>query len=258
MKKSSLLLAVLLCAGTAFAQISTGEPHSSVIPRTGNRPKAGDFGLYVGGSVRQIIDLVELNKKDGFQNMKWWALPAINFKYYITDNWEARLGFQFACKGSVETARLKDVSGTFESARDVHYTRFLPGVAYHFNTKNIVDVYVGAQMPIGFNIDNTRSKQGKDYKQTIMENSFVIGGGVYVGLQFFIADLPLALGIETGYSGIATIGTGKQTKTTTNGETVKTMTWNDGTQLNNIKSGAYMEGTWGADAAITLTYFFQR
>ena len=60
MKKSTILLVALMAVSTAFAQISTGEPHSSVIPRTGNRPQAGDLGMYIGASVTQIMDLVEL------------------------------------------------------------------------------------------------------------------------------------------------------------------------------------------------------
>ena len=63
MKKTSLLLVALLAVSTAFAQISTGEPHSSVIPRTGNRPQAGDFGMYLGASVTQVIDLVKLRQR---------------------------------------------------------------------------------------------------------------------------------------------------------------------------------------------------
>ena len=83
MKKLTFLFAAMLAVSTAFAQISTGEPHSSVIPRTGNRPQAGDFGLYVGASVTQIIDFVKLNKNKDFTENAFWALPAINLKYYF-------------------------------------------------------------------------------------------------------------------------------------------------------------------------------
>lgn len=145
MKKTSLLLVALLAVSTAFAQISTGEPHSSVIPRTGNRPQAGDFGMYLGASVTQVIDLVKLNKNPSFGARAFWALPAINLKYYFTDNFEGRIGFQFSCLN--ENTKVKDNNddGTWDkNVRDVNYTRFLPGVAYHFNTNNILDVYLGA------------------------------------------------------------------------------------------------------------------
>jgi hypothetical protein len=123
MRKSSLLLVALMAVSTAFAQISTGEVNSSVIPRTGNRPQAGDFGLYLGASVTQIIDLVKLNKNKEFTENAFWALPAINLKYYFTDNWEGRLGFQFACQGSTEKVTPKGGDWT-KASSDVNYTRF--------------------------------------------------------------------------------------------------------------------------------------
>ena len=53
MRKLSLVLVAMMAVSTAFAQISTGEINSSVIPRTGNRPQEGDFGMYIGASVTQ-------------------------------------------------------------------------------------------------------------------------------------------------------------------------------------------------------------
>ena len=153
MRKLSLVLVAMMAVSTAFAQISTGEINSSVIPRTGNRPQEGDFGMYIGASVTQIMDLVKLNqnKSAEFPDQVFWSLPAVNLKYYFTDNWEGRIGFQFGCQGATNKMRTKDYY--YQHTRDINYTRFLPGVAYHFNTNNILDVYVGAQVPIGFNID---------------------------------------------------------------------------------------------------------
>ena len=259
----------LFVAGGAFAQLSTGEPHANVIPRTGNRPQAGDFGLYIGASVTQVMDLVKLNKKqfiddiDGASGMgksAFWALPAINLKYYMTDDWEFRMGFQFASKGTTRAVKYDKSKSSVDSetyARDVHYTRFLPGFAYHFNTNNILDVYLGAQIPIGFDIDNTRDnykKDGKKYNTTRGNNAFIIGGGVFFGLQVFIADLPFAIGLETGYSGKATIGPGEITKTDFDGTKQTTITGGKG----DVKSSAYMTGTWGADATLTFSYYFHR
>ena len=73
MRKSSLLLVALMAVSTAFAQISTGEVNSSVIPRTGNRPQAGDFGLYLGASVTQVMDFIKLNKDTKFTENSFWA-----------------------------------------------------------------------------------------------------------------------------------------------------------------------------------------
>jgi hypothetical protein len=259
MKKTSLLLVALLSVSTAFAQISTGEPHSSVIPRTGNRPQAGDFGLYLGASVTQIIDLVKLNKDPKFGTNAFWALPAINLKYYFTDNLEGRLGFQFACQSSTKKRSDNNDDGTWiKRTQDVNYTRFLPGVAYHFNTNNIIDVYLGAQVPIGFNIDQEKRSA---YTGTIntstteKNNQFVLGAGIFLGLQVFIADLPFAIGLETGYSGQAHFSGGHRRISTVDGE--KQIDLIDAEiGGNDIKSASFIDATWGADAAITFTYYF--
>lgn len=253
MRKSSLLLVALMAVSTAFAQISTGEVNSSVIPRTGNRPQAGDFGLYLGASVTQVMDFIKLNKDTKFTENSFWALPAINLKYYFTDNWEGRLGFQFACKGT--TDKLTPDGGDWEkTTSDVNYTRFLPGCAYHFNTKNILDVYLGAQMPIGFNL--IQDKYATDgYSKANKNNQFVIGAGIFFGLQIFVADLPFAIGIETGYSGTASFSAGDRTIVNNDGE--KTVTLHHPTLGNvDVTKSSYMEGRWGADAAITFTYYF--
>ena len=262
MKKTSLLLVALLAVSTAFAQISTGEPHSSVIPRTGNRPQAGDFGMYLGASVTQVIDLVKLNKNPSFGNRAFWALPAINLKYYFTDNFEGRIGFQFSCLN--ENTKIKDNNddGTWDkTVRDVNYTRFLPGVAYHFNTNNILDVYLGAQVPIGFNIDQEKRSAYNgtiNMSTTWKNNQFVLGAGIFLGLQVFIADLPFAIGLETGYSGLAHFSGGHRRISVVDGEKqIDLLNDGGGVLRSDIKSASYIDATWGADATITFTYYFR-
>ncbi len=258
--------------GTAFAQISTGEPNASVLPRTGNRPQAGDFGMYLGVSASQIMDLATLNgkMKDGNIDV-FWALPMINLKYYVTDKWEIRCGFEFAARSTTnkkidligEDLKQQSNSGSTNS----NFTRFLPGAAYHFNTSNILDVYVGAQMPIGFNVNDETSAstniEGKKYSSKWHQGEFVIGGGIFLGLQFFVADLPFAIGIEGGYSGQAVLGNNNGvTKIVDEDGNKFTL---EGNQVdahpvkgdNQIKKSSLMEGTWHADAAITFTYYFR-
>jgi len=251
------MMVVLMGIGTAFAQISTGEPNASVLPRTGNRPQAGDFGMYAGASVTQIIDLVKLNDRNS--DATFWALPVINLKYYVKDNLEVRCGFQFACYGKDSTL-YKEKAGRETVAMTKNYTRFLPGIAYHFNTNNIIDVYVGAQVPIGFDIETNKTAYRKDsynYSETYRKGSFVIGGGVFLGLQFFVADLPFAIGIEGGYSGRATIGNGDGI-TSVNDDGTRYKYYGKSKGGDELKNCAFMEGTWGADAALTFTYYFRK
>ena len=253
------------------AQISEGEPNSTVIPRTGNRPQAGDWGIYIGGSVRQVMDLVNAHKDagsifigdvpgevvDGYDsNNNWWGLPILNLKYYVTNQWEVRLGFEFASKTLSNKYKLEiggdDIKRNNRESQN--FTRFLPGFAYHFSTKNLLDVYLGAQMPIGW--DSYRSKQKEDaggdvtYTRNTCTQA-VIGGGVFIGLQAFIADLPLAIGVELGYSGLAKIG--GNMKTTQDLGDGKEVFYNDNP---NLKKAISTSAEWGADAAITFSYFF--
>lgn len=251
MKKHLLIVACLMACVCASAQISTGEPNSSVIPRTGNRPQQGDWGLYVGGSVSQVMDLVDYIGSEGFEGA--YGLPVINLKYYCTDNWEFRMGFQF----SARTNKNKTVTPSFSSNGEVdeeaivtnydgsNYTRLLPGIAYHFSSKNLLDVYLGAQLPIGWNSNTTKSV----FEENITNRhtgAFVIGAGVFVGLQFFIADLPIAIGVEGGYSGHIVA------------EGVPSYKVQTETSMQKYKEGTgSVSANWGADAAITFSYYFQ-
>lgn len=253
MKKVSFILCSLLCAMSVSAQLSTGKVNSTIIPRTGNRPQAGDMGFYIGASVSQVLDLINFNnshadKATGYGEW-YWALPVLNLKYYATDNWETRIGFEFSCYS--ETNKTSMGGDTYKTATNCNFTRLLPGAAYHFNTNNILDVYLGAQIPIGWNI-NSEKTSGPDMTKKTTENAFVIGAGIFGGLQVFIADLPFAIGVELGYSGKATFGGAPNTKYTTNGDTGNTEEGNMNTKATRAS------GTWGADAAITFSYYFRK
>lgn len=263
MKKITFsVLAMLLVVTSAMAQISTGEPYVSVIPRTGNRPQQGDWGLYVGASVTQVLDLVQYNKKASTDPLDrssvYWALPMVNIKYYAANNWELRCGFEFACQSESQKLNLMDDSkklGSTTNNLESNFTRFLPGFAYHFNTNNILDVYMGAQLPIGWEVNMSKNgsrdaANNSGYKMT-RTGTFVLGGGVFVGLQVFIADLPFAIGVEGGYSGMARFG--GLTKTTQVVDNKKQV-YVDGLQ---ISSATKAFATWGADAAITFSYYFK-
>lgn len=257
MKKTYLVILLsVLCILPMYAQLSEGEPNATIIPRTGNRPRAGNWGMYIGGSVRQVIDLANAIKDDSYNA---WGLPLLNLKYYATDRWELRCGFEFASKSSSLTLKNHDAESNTDTRaykQDAqHFARFLPGFAYHFNTKNILDVYLGANMPIGYDTQ-TNYREGKaagiKTSERYLDGKFVIGGGVFLGLQCFIADLPLSIGIETGFSGI--IHAGGQPKITTNdGQTKQTFYTYDG---NTYSWASLTNAEWGADAALIISYYF--
>ena len=111
-------------------------------------------------------------------------------------------------------------------------------------------------MPIGFNIDSEKTKNGtQTTKRT--NNKFVIGGGIFLGLQFFVADLPFAIGFEGGYSGQASFSAGQKTKINNDGNKQTSVTI-DGRTATDPSKASHIEATWGADAAITFTYYFRK
>lgn len=249
MKKTIMFVACLAMACVSVcAQISTGEPNASVIARTGNRPQKGDWGLYLGGSVSQVMDLVNYCQSAGAEGA--YGLPLVNLKYYCTDNFEFRMGFQFAAKTTKDetftTQGVTEYEKTVSNGTD--YTRFLPGIAYHFNSKNLLDVYVGAQLPIGFNSDTKKKYEnnaGIIYSSKKHMGTFVIGGGLFIGLQFFIADLPIAIGVEGGYSGLVEAASVPTYSIETGGSSQK---YKDGTATTTAR--------WGADASLHFSYYF--
>lgn len=183
----------------ADAQISTGETSSKVI-RTGNRAQAGNFGLYLGATS-------EIFKNIGASGTKFSAIPLINLKYMKTDQLEYRLGFEWYDKYTSENSfsgeddEIKTSNTTSESK-----FMFYPGVAFHFSPKNLLDVYVGAELPIGFGtVGSHRYVTGNEEDELNSTDGhtakvFRIGAGAFIGLQAYIANLPLALGVEYGVS----------------------------------------------------------
>lgn len=211
--KKIILLATLSCAvmlssvQTSSAQISTGESTSRVI-KTGNRPQAGDWGLFVGVAYSDFEGMFS-------SDMTFEGFPLVNLKYYYTDKVELRLGLQF--QGTTETIKgdvvydnsyfdgdkeeLIESTATEEvkCKQTLGTNRITPGIAYHFSNKNLLDVYAGATIPIGWNRDITVNNFG-DATYKVTNTPFTIGLGTFIGLQAFVADLPLAIGLEYGIS----------------------------------------------------------
>ncbi|MBO5853885.1 MAG: hypothetical protein J6Q61_04030 [Bacteroidales bacterium] len=267
MKKTSLLksfiVMILILIGSApvMAQLSEGEPYSRTI-RTGNRPGAGDWGLFIGPSFSEIGQMFDYETT-------WRGLPLVNVKYYTNDNFELRCGIQ-------ASSLTYNMSGSYYeydyyadeyvlkqnsiSQKDSEYLfRLTPGIARHFSPTNVLDVYVGASLPFGVNgvkYINEINGQGHDSSE---RNSFELGVGAYIGLQCFVADLPVAIGFEYGLSAVKFFGQKyKNTITDEEGkEQVYYTTSPDygwSTQYSELKR---TKGEAGADLRFTISYFFK-
>ena len=248
MKTKILFLALLVSLGSVFtanAQLTTGVSSSKVI-RTGNRAQAGDFGLYVGATTTDIY------------NSSVDILPLINLKYMKTDNFEMRVGLEINKQkeklyGEVES---KQQDSKYSTSAVMVY----PGAAYHFSKLNILDVYVGAELPIGW--DNyTKINSADNYTNKTTKRAFVLGLGAFVGLQAYIADLPLAIGLEYGISSRLDLGLKYKNEYTSNNTTTVTYSSsNDFKYLSSSKeydSLKARKGTIGNQIRVTLSYYFK-
>lgn len=241
----TIILAVLVSAPLMMAQISEGQPSAKKI-RTGNRPEAGNFGLYFG-LTSDIFDAL-----GGGSHVT--PLPIVNLKYMATDKLEIRAGLEpFS---STDKASAVDAGNTnYKSKESEGHFYLYPGVAYHFSTKNILDVYCGAELPLGYYRFNEKTTTGNMW-ESASQGGFRLGLGAFVGLQAFIANLPLALGLEYGISANAYLG--GQVKATTFDGTTKQVKYSDAASGYSDMTKLHLNGgTLGNQFRLTLSYYFK-
>ena len=276
--KKILFSALMACfALTASAQISEGAPSAKKYT-TGNRPTKGTFGLYVGAE-SDLFNRVT----DGFG---FNPLPIVNLKYMASDNFELRLGLKF-WKQRESLHFGNDANADTGVAYDEKYNakavvadnQFRPGFAYHFTKSNLLDVYAGIEGIIGWTRNGVYTNQTVDGVEVIANartSTVQFGAGAFIGLQAFIARLPLALGLEYGISTTwdGALRNKAYAKATANGTTVETTTYTQddasfnmlpgyATAIGGEQNGAYdwmkaRKGAWGSQIRLTLSYYFNR
>ncbi len=254
MKTKLTLLVFMFLAGigNAGAQITEGVPSAKKI-RVGNRPVEGNFGLYMGASSNMLKGIFD-------ENIKISALPLINLKYMATDQFELRLGVEFYETSERLKGDYTDGDGSVFSRVGESNGLLSPGIAYHFSKSNIFDVYVGAELPLGWDGSFSKSKyeSGDNYSSKISKNAFQIGLGAFIGLQVFVANLPLALGVEYGISSRFDAGLKYKNEITENGKTQTYYTselsesYKD--EFDKLKA---KKGTIGNQVRLTLSYYFK-
>lgn len=261
MKKITVFLtALLVLSGIANAQISQGDPFSTNI-RTGNRPQAGHWGIFLGPSYTELRDFINWVDKNGNIDVVR-GLPLLNFKYYNSDQVEVRLGLQYYSRTFRSSGTL-DVTGDKMTHHDAEsFLRLTPGLAYHFSNKNLLDVYGGAYIPVGHESYTDNSKVGT-YEAGLSRSSFIIGLGCFVGVQTFVADLPFSIGLEYGIDGVFHTGLRDKvvyTDGSGNKQTVYTEYGNgDNPYLGAsdiYKKYSASKNDIGTNLRLTLTYYF--
>ena len=266
MRNLRFLLVLALCISaisTASAQITTGEPSAKTI-RTGNRPGEGCFGLYMGAT----SDMFR-----GFNSdIKVKALPLLNLKYMSSDQMEWRLGLELFESSEGLRGVIKDEdTGNKRIWKDRYVessAMLYPGWSYHFSRHNIFDVYAGVELPLGWQSSTATEKydnvdiEVKDY-QASKKTAFAVGVGAFVGVQAFIANLPLAIGIEYGISSRFDLGLKYKTTTVNNDKTQISYSPDFG-EFENIDSDMdyytklqAKRGQIGNQIRLTLSYYFK-
>ena len=201
MKKLFTILTVVAISTTSsFGQISDRENDESTY-LIGARPIAGNFGFFFGISTSDISELIDSNWSEA-------GIPLINVKYYYTD--------QLVLKGGVQIKKKRrSIEGEFDATSDLDALSdykhvetdaewsFGLGVEKHFSLSNIFDAYIGLNGNLGYERSvrtHNESYFNGDYNDN-EGSSFGITYGMegIVGTNFFIADLPLALGCEVGF-----------------------------------------------------------
>lgn len=249
MKRVLFLASCILAFHLAgFTQLTTRENVPSVI-RTGTRPQPNNWAIYIGPSVTEVLDMVD-------KNVSWRGVPLVNLKYYQTDRLEWRLGLLFHGTREKEKGKLIDGGEKVEKVNMEFYNRLMPGVAYHFSPKNVVDVYVGGYLPIGLDRNKMIEKSGM-LKNEVSQNIFTVGLEAFIGLQWFVADLPVSFGIEYGLSGLFQNGLRKK-HVVSDGETTQTYYTSadekDRRFFNSLKRNRFELGN---DCRVSISYYFK-
>ena len=191
------------------AQALTERVDDATIYKMGNRPEKGTKVLNFG---------LNINDKDGSLFSKYNLFQKgnlLNAKYFISDRTAIRGGLRISQQsshsgGNIDTS-ITGMSETANSLKEVTKSyAIMPGLERHFNYSNFFDIYFGGDLYIGF--DRTRSLKSHDYTSGFYNhkdsrtNTAKLGVGGVVGLNIFILDLPISIGIEYGMMGIWNLG----------------------------------------------------
>jgi hypothetical protein len=193
-------------AGNMFGQLVERENVGKVVYKQNARPQAGDYGLFFSGAYAGGAN--DDGTKPAFPYMNNYTL--VNFRYYSSSDFVWRAGLDLYKNKSTETYTNKTaqdpaVKEYFTKNSDYQY-KLTGGFEKHFTPKNLLDVYVGLDGIIGYSdriyVDNTDAQTGGQYTHLDQSGgAFMYGMSGFVGVQAFIADLPLSVGVEYGYLG---------------------------------------------------------
>jgi hypothetical protein len=203
-----LLTALFLFANQSFAQLSTRENEAEIV-KLGARPVAGDMCFSLSYPIlRDNTFGLKMNK-----NLLQYN-DFITYRYYLTDKLVLKMGLMFwksrarTAGTTIDTAKFA-VSTNDYMVNDRQYS-IIPGVEQHFSVGNIFDIWVGGNLNVGFgknsNISNVELVNGDYNNYEEKRNTTLVGVGGAIGVNVFIAHLPLSIGLKYNFNSDWTFG----------------------------------------------------
>ncbi|WKZ67507.1 MAG: hypothetical protein QY325_06175 [Flavobacteriales bacterium] len=214
MKKTVLSFALLGICSLASAQLSTRENQDTRY-KFGARPVAGDYALVFG------LDLSKPEFAEGEREVSGWNAfmrgNLITGKKFIADDMAIRAGLRLTRSSRTIKAELDSNQfvpsslAEFEFRESTREYMLVPGIEKHFSNSNIFDVYVAGDLFLGFGRD--KSVESYIYRDTDFNSSItrttpytIVGLGGIIGVNVFVLDLPLSVGLEYGLSAFWQMG----------------------------------------------------
>ncbi|MFA6924210.1 MAG: hypothetical protein WC223_08125 [Bacteroidales bacterium] len=222
MKKRNYLLlivATVLFANTAFTQISTRR-NDSVNVKLGARPVAGDMALVFAYPIFTSVDSFSFKIHNMLQNSNF-----LTVKYYLHDDLVLRAGLKLYKSSLKSKGDIADTNAIIGMSTDSMSSNSLKnskreycialGLEKHFSGSNIFDVYMGGDLYAGLGRDITI----EDYEYKFQKNTpsdfeniekktktSIFGFAGVIGVNIFIAQLPVSVGLEYGLNAKWTLG----------------------------------------------------
>jgi hypothetical protein len=187
---------------SVFAQNSAGLTTRQNLPswtyNQGTRPAAGTFGFYLGSTLDELSNFSTTNPLS-YMNVRWYKTEALVFRGGLRLFNERT---SLSAEGSNDPIIGSPESQLEKKSSESQYGLSL-GVEKHLSPDNMIDIYIAGDLKGGFrrNLDYSLEKPftGDEVEIRTSRGSFDYGFGVGLGFQAFIADLPLALGVEAGF-----------------------------------------------------------
>ena len=212
MKKTILSFALLGVCSMASAQLSTRENQDTRY-KFGGRPVAGDMALTFGVTIN--------NTEIGGVTVPAWNLFSrgnlITAKKYISDDVAIRAGIALTRNSRSFSGDADSIPGTpafaptaFEFRSSTRQYFLVPGIEKHFSSANIFDVYTAGDLFLGFgknkDITSMTNNDGTTSATTSTTPYTIVGLGGVIGVNVFVLDLPISVGVEYGLSAFWMMG----------------------------------------------------